>query len=156
MSNSDFLQSKWAPLRRGAIVIGLSVAMSLTVLLVLSMHFGSVNAGVAYLRGEPCIVNPTSVSLGPRTAGSVVDVPFQITNLTTKSGNVSGASSSCECVATRDLPKSLPAGRSTVVTVHLKVPQQDGSFEQSIVFYADLGRQVPLLATIAGKSQTSE
>jgi len=68
------------------------------------LRFGSISAGLAYLRGYRVFAERDTVWAGEVAAGTEATVAFQLRNLASSPVRVLGAKSDCACLALDDLP----------------------------------------------------
>lgn len=81
--------------------------------------FGSLDAALANLRGE-WLGATEYVDFGTILPGEIVERRVKITNYSARPIRLIGGTSDCSCVTTNDLPVTIPANNSTIVTLGLK------------------------------------
>jgi uncharacterized membrane protein YphA (DoxX/SURF4 family) len=138
------------PTDRFARVGLLTTALVAVVVGGLSVRTGSVEGGLARLRGEQVSVVPGTVDLGRVAGGQVVTVPVRLANRTGGPLRVVGGTSDCSCITTDDLPVELPPGGSQSVSIHLKLPAADGAFARTAWFWTD-GDQRQVTFAVVGR-----
>jgi hypothetical protein len=88
-------------------------------------RFGSVDAALARLKGEPLDVTPPVLDFGVGKSGEQLTAIVTVRNWTTEPVRLIGGTSDCVCVTTLDLPMSIEPGGTAHVTVVLRVPKSD-------------------------------
>jgi hypothetical protein len=117
-----------------ALVVAALVAVAL-------WWFPSLEASVAWLRGEPLLVTPGVVDLGPGKAGESRTAEVTVANLTDRPVRLIGGTSDCACTMLGDLPLTIPAGEWRAVPVTVKYPIEGrGAFTRSLSLRTDCDR----------------
>jgi hypothetical protein len=75
-------------------------------------RFGSIDAALARLRGEPLGVTPPVLDFGAGKPGDQLTVIVTIRNWTTEPVRLIGGTSDCVCISTLDLPMRIEPGES--------------------------------------------
>jgi hypothetical protein len=88
----------------------------------LALYYGSVDAALARLRGDPVSVSETFVDLGHGTAGQFLQGTIELRNFTDDPIRVIGGTSDCQCAIIRDLPLTLEPNRATHVSIVMRIP----------------------------------
>jgi hypothetical protein len=107
----------------GAVVIILGVLASIA-----WYGFGSIDEGIAHLRGEGISAYPRLVDFGSSQPGQMHEKQVTLKNWTVQSIRIVGATDNCSCVATHDLPLSIPAGEARKIKLTLRAPHSPGAF----------------------------
>jgi len=94
-------------------------------------------AALARLRGETLAVIPAVTQLGEGTAGESRTFQVQLRNNSDKPIRVVGGTTSCACIATQDLPTTIPAGGTESISVKIKFSGSAGKFAHRFVLYSD-------------------
>lgn len=104
-----------------------------------TMWYGSFDAMLARLNGYPLLVDAAVRSLGDLSADVPSTVSFRVTNITGDRLTISGAHTTCGCMAATNLPLTLAAGEAADVefTVFARKANIGQKYEQSAVFYVD-------------------
>ncbi|MEO2088913.1 MAG: DUF1573 domain-containing protein [Gemmataceae bacterium] len=87
-----------------------------------TLAFGSLDAAIAKLRGEPLGVSPAVLDFGTGKPGESLSTSVTVRNFTTDPVRLIGGTSDCSCLVTQDLPVTIPPGESVSIAVKLKVP----------------------------------
>ena len=106
---------------------------------------------LARLRGEELIVSGGDADAGTAPQGETRDVPVTIENVTSADLHLIGGTASCACVATGDLPLTVPAGGQVTAHVTIKFTGQAGQFKHTFLWYTDSHAQPRLSGSIAGR-----
>ncbi|ADV61050.1 hypothetical protein Isop_0455 [Isosphaera pallida ATCC 43644] len=121
--------------------------------------FGSIGVASAYLAGARLIPDTHSKSFGTIDRGTDGIVVFHLTNWKTQPITIVGAQSVCTCVATGDLPMTIPPGETRPLNVKLKTTLEDeGPVSQEILLFTDdrkhrtVGLRVSGVVRSAGRS----
>jgi len=85
--------------------------------------YGSPRAALARLRGDLLSVSPQYLDLGTGSEGQVLASAVEITNWTDRPVRLIGGTSDCSCVATKDLPHTVPPGAAKLVTIEVTAPK---------------------------------
>jgi hypothetical protein len=113
------------------------------------VHFGSLRVAFAYLRGERLISSSRLIECGALQPGAERDLEFSICNFTAASIKLLGATPTCGCIITDQVPASIAPGERKQMHLHLRAPvgATDREFWQEVVYYTDYAdKQVVTLA----------
>ena len=102
-------------------LIGVAIVLA-TLAGVGTLAFGSLDAAIAKLRGEPLGVTPAVLDFGQGKPGELLTTSVTVRNFTTDPVRLIGGTSDCSCLVTQDLPVTIPPGESVNIAVRLKVP----------------------------------
>lgn len=102
-------------------LIGVAIVLA-TLAGVGTLAFGSLDAAIAKLRGEPLSVSPALLDFGHGKPGESLTTSVTVRNYTTDPVRLIGGTSDCSCLVTQDLPVTIPPGESVSIAVRLKVP----------------------------------
>ena len=91
---------------------------------------GSVQAALAELRGDVLRVEPTLADLGTHPAKSSQQVKITLHNRSGQPIRIVGGTTDCSCVATVDLPVTIPAGERVEITLKVRFGGQPGRFQR--------------------------
>lgn len=103
------------------------------------------------LRGERITVEPLVTDMGSDTGGQIRSFAVLIHNYTDHTITITGGTTTCACIATDDLPVSIPPGGSATVTVVARFKGTPGLFQQEFSFYTDDKDQDRVLAQFRGQ-----
>lgn len=126
----------------GAILVAM-FAMSLFL-------FGSLETAMARLRGQTLSIS-TPLDFGNGTAGEVLIARATVRNWTSSPLRLIGGTSDCSCLATEDLPITIPAQGEVEIRVSLRIPSDaPGQLTRVVNFVTDCPKHPRLrLAAIA-------
>ena len=99
--------------------------------------FGDVRVGWAHLRGDALIVSPASIDLGRIPPAERQDFKISVKNIASRPIKIVGASSTCTCIASDGLPKTIEAGQSLTLDVRVVAPRHKPEFSQVLTYYTD-------------------
>lgn len=107
---------------------------------------------LARLRGDHISVEPPVSDMGSDVAGQTRRFTVRLHNHTDHTIRIVGGTTSCACIATDDLPVSLPPVSSVLVTVSARFKGTPGLFQQQFVFiYTDGKEQGRIVARFEGR-----
>jgi hypothetical protein len=112
-----------------AILGGYAVLLGVLAL-VSVVHFGSMDAAIAALRGERLSLDPAMVDMGQGVPGEERDASVELTNRTDKPIRLIGGTADCSCTVLGDLPVTIPSGESRSITVTMRLPKSAGIFNR--------------------------
>ncbi len=127
-----------------------------------SVHFGSIRAALDYVRGARVIVDANTQTFGSAHAGSVVFVPFKISNLSGRELTLLGAHSSCSCLIADGFPMTLADTRTQVFRVQVRTKSREGPFAETLFLFTDdksrprLALNVTGTVTAANEAESSQ
>ena len=101
-------------------------------------------AALARLRGETLAVIPAVTQLGEGTAGESRTFQVQLRNYSDKPIKVVGGTTSCACIATQDLPITIPAGGAESINVKITFSGSPGKFAHRYVLYSDIDERMTI------------
>lgn len=107
-------------------------------------RFGTASAAAAFLRGEPFLLEPRTVALGPIPAGEQRALTLRASNLTARTINVYGPVGFCSragCLSCLDrLPLEIAPRSTREVTFKATAPEASGSsMRLETALYTSLG-----------------
>jgi hypothetical protein len=106
---------------------------------------------LARLRGESVTVDPRVSDVGEAAAGEQRTFTIQLTNRTAKPIRVVGGTTSCACIATKDLPITLPPAESQEISVQIRFTGSAGRFSHRFTLNTDDDVQPLVIARFAGR-----
>jgi len=108
---------------------------------------------LARLRGESIGVEPTVSDVGSAIAGTHRDFAIELINHTDHSVRIVGGTTTCGCIATRDLPVELPPHEARSITVQMTFRGSPGRFLHRFILYSEDEQQrlVTVTARFAGR-----
>lgn len=101
-------------------------------------------ATLACLRGETLAVIPAVTQLGEGKAGEQRTFQVQLRNYSDKPIKVVGGTTSCACIATQDLPVTIPAGGIKAISVKINFSGTPGIFTHRFTLYSDSAERVTI------------
>lgn len=105
----------------------------------------------ARLRGEAVVLPAGDADAGTASQGEARVVSVTVENLTAGPVRLIGGTTSCACVATADLPVTLPPGGRTEVRVGVRFTGEPGAFLHTFEWYTDAPGQPRVGGRIAGR-----
>lgn len=88
--------------------------------------YGSPEAALAAMRGEGLSIRPSVVDVGTGAPGQLLSATVELVNRTDHAIRVYGGTSDCSCIATDDLPLTIPPGQAHSIGVKIKLPAAAG------------------------------
>jgi len=123
---------------------GFSALLALIVVIGISV-FGSSEAAIARLRGESLGVTPGVLDFGSGKPGEKLTAKVTVRNWTDSPVRIIGGSSDCTCIATNDLPITIPPRDEQAVSVRLTIPNStSGSVSKQVALMTDHPRRATL------------
>jgi hypothetical protein len=139
---------------RETFMIGGGVGAILAVCLGSILLAGGSHPGdfLARVRGDRVSVEPPMTDMGSGVAGQKCRFTVRLHNHSDHTITIDGGTTNCSCIATDDLPVSIPPGGSVPVTVSTGFKGTPGLFQQEFQFYyADGEEQGRVLARFEGR-----
>ena len=121
-------------------------------------RYGSVSASLAYLRGERLLVDKPYQAIGGVHPGGQVVVRYAVTNESEHSVNLIGMTCSCTCTIVENLPKTLGASETKIVSARVNLAEGKTDVSGAIRLYTDdpHSPEIPLAFSVrAAKSNRS-
>ncbi len=106
---------------------------------------------LARLRGEAITVEPPVSDVGEAVAGEERAFTIRLTNHTDRPVRITGGTTGCWCIATDDLPTTVPEGGSRPIAVRMTFNGGAGHFRHGFVLYTDDAKQPTVTAWFAGR-----
>ena len=123
---------------RFARVAALSVVLFNGVIVASGVQAGSVADGLTWLRGTQLSIDGAPVDVGSQAGGQTVVRVVSVRNHLSRPVRVVGGTSDCSCVATDDLPVTIPAGEAASIRVALRLPpDKPGQFARRVWLWSD-------------------
>lgn len=117
-----------------------------------SIGFGSLDAALAYLRGERISVRPRLLDMGRGQGGEAREATIEVRNWTGRPVRLIGGTSDCWCIVTEDLPLTIPAREGRSITVKLFFPAAaSGIFNRKALLLTDDNHSPRLLLRLTGR-----
>ncbi|MFT3881507.1 MAG: DUF1573 domain-containing protein [Gemmatales bacterium] len=101
-------------------------------------------ATLARLRGETLSVQPAVTQVGEGSQGESRVFQVILQNYSEKPIRVVGGTTSCTCVATADLPLTIPAGENKTINVKINFSGSLGKFLHHFVLYSDANKRLTI------------
>jgi hypothetical protein len=108
-------------------------------------------AEIGRLRGELITVNPPITDLGPGAFGDKRTFTVRLVNRADHTVKFYGATASCDCVATDDLPTTLSPGESRPIAVRMVYNGGKGLFHHRYILFTDEESQRYVRGYFVGK-----
>lgn len=143
-------QARWIAWRPIAAVAGGMVALLAVACLILTFAGISPAQALARLRGDHVTVEPATVDGGTAPRGTLQKLTLHLQNNTDHPIRITGGTTDCSCVATDDLPLTIPAGEQRPLHVRVKFNGNPGVFKRTYWLYTDDPQQPLVLAWITG------
>lgn len=110
-----------------------------------SLHFGSVEAAVAKLRGENLVLTPSYVDFGSGKPGETLEATATVTNYTDEPVRLIGGTTDCTCATVDEFPLTIPPGETASFRIRLKViGDKGGQLTRTVAVRTDFSTR-PLL-----------
>lgn len=110
------------------------------------LRYGSVQAGIAAAVGRPVTVVPETTDVGRVAPGGLAEGEIEVVNLTGEDVQVAFISMRCRCAGFRDLPLTIPPGKSGRIAFVLRAPPDPGHFKRDGVIRSSAGEARFVLA----------
>lgn len=131
---------------------GLGTALILSLLAGLAhVNFGSTQGALAYLRGERLSVSPRLLDMGQGQPGETREATVELWNWTDKPVRLIGGTSDCSCVATNNLPLTIPPGEGRTINVKMRLPNANGMFNRTAFLMTDDDQARTLMFRLTGQ-----
>lgn len=114
--NSEYPAAAFKLIASSGLIVALVASVAISI-------YGTPQAALARLRGEPIAIAPAILDMGSGQGGSVLCSRVELTNWSPQPVRVFGGTSDCSCITNSDLPITIPPGESRWVTVELHVPR---------------------------------
>jgi hypothetical protein len=131
------------------LVGGAGVLSGLTLGIVILL-FGSVEVGLARLRGEVVSVQLPLLDLGVLRQDEIRETSVTLMNWMDSPVLIYGATSNCDCLVTEALPVTIEPRAAGTVMVKLRAPPEPGTFFKQVTLYTDAPRARTIPARITG------
>jgi hypothetical protein len=115
------------------------------------MAFDYPAEALARLRGESITVEPNVSHIGDGVAGEQRAFNLQLKNNTARPIRVVGGTTSCSCMATSDLPITVPPGEARPIEVRMTFGGGTGRFQHRFILYTDDEKQWVVVARFTGR-----
>jgi len=130
----------------------LGAAAILTVICgVFFLLFDNPTAALAWLRGEAVTVEPYVTDVGEGVAGEWRTFTIRVRNHGNRTVRIFGGTTSCACIATKDLPVDIPPYESRSIRVEMGFRGLPGRFVHDFVLLTDSPGQFTVRARYAGR-----
>lgn len=128
-----------------------AAAGAVFVLLIMGGTSSTASRYFARLRGEALILEVEDVDAGAALSGEIRSVDVSVENISDRDARLVGGTADCSCVATTDLPVTIPAGGRAVVRVDIRYVGSSGNFKHSFRWYTDVSTQPYLVGFVNGR-----
>lgn len=147
MERVGFSRWRWDAITIASGVVAI-LGVGLGGILLAGVHPGDF---LARARGELVSVDPPVTDMGTDVAGQAHRFTVRLQNHSDRPIKIVGGTASCSCLATGDLPISIPPGESAPITVTGSFKGTTGLFQNEFYFYTDEERQHRVLARFKGR-----
>ncbi len=106
---------------------------------------------LARLRGEVISIEPAVSQVGEGVAGEQRTFPISLTNHGDRVVQIIGGTTTCSCIATGDLPITVPPGESRPIEVQVTFRGTSGRFQHNFILYTDDEKSPVVTARFAGR-----
>lgn len=121
------------------------------VLLIVGSTSPAANRQFARLRGEALILEVGDADAGAAQPGESRWVEGAVENISDRDARLIGGTADCACLATADLPVTIPAGGRAVVRVDIRYVGSPGNFKHSFRWHTDVPTQPQLGVFVSGR-----
>jgi hypothetical protein len=119
-------------------LVGCTLGVAGLILVSCILAFGDIETALAKLRGLPFQTTPAILDFGSATAGTLQDRQLTVKNYKSVPLRLIGGTSDCSCLATQDLPISIPSQGQADVTIRLRFPAgTSGEMARLVELYTD-------------------
>ena len=119
------------PIARWIFRSGVAGVTITTVMLVGAMAaFGSLEGALAFTRGYSVYASPSTIDLGTKEPGEMVDFDLALANRGPRSFQVVGGTFDCNCSVVEDLPIEIQPNGSAFVKGKIQFPKSAGAFKR--------------------------
>jgi hypothetical protein len=115
------------------------------------LAFDNPYAALARLRGESITIEPVVSAVGDGEVGWQRKFPIRLRNHTDRPVRLYGGTTSCSCIATDDLPITLPGGGTETLEVQVRFAGSPGRFRHRFVLLSDDAVQPKIVAYFSGQ-----
>lgn len=122
---------------QGLCAAGIVITVIVSIMLVVTLRFGSVWTAVAYLAGERLLVSPGAEQLVIGRDGEMVSLIARVYNTSDKPVELAGASATCTCAVVSGLPLQIPENEARDVRIMVHLKRQTSGIRQRVVLFTD-------------------
>ncbi len=108
-------------------------------------------AALAWFRGEAVTVDPPVRDIGKGVRGEKQTFRVGLTNRTKQPIRVVGGTTTCACIATKDLPVALGPRETQTIEVTVQFAGSPGRFQRLFVLMTDAAKQPEVYARFSGE-----
>lgn len=101
----------------------------------------SLGVALARLRGESLVIDPPVSDVGEGVYGEQREFEIEVRNYSDRPVRILGGTADCDCVATRDLPVTVPPGGARKITITVTLVGAVGAGQQAFKLYTDQEEQ---------------
>ncbi len=117
---------------------------------------GSIEAVPEWLSGRRLVTSTPVVSLGELDAGDIVETQACVRNISGEPEQLSGAQTSCSCVATPEFPIDVPGHTEVIVDFKVLAPSRPGEFSESVRMFSKSDPSLDVVVTFSGVVRSDE
>ncbi len=147
-----FAQARWQTvvMRGLGSAVGV-VAIFAIILSAAALGFGSLDAGLARLRGDVISIQPAVLDVGHGQPSETVAASVEVINRTASPVRILGGTFDCSCGTTENLPLTLAPGEGRRVSVYMRLPAEPGFFNRKALLRTDCDDKRTILFGISGR-----
>lgn len=147
MERFGFSRWRWDAITIASGVVAI-LGVGLGGILLAGVHPGDF---LARARGELVSVDPPVTDMGTDVSGQAHRFTVRLQNHTDHTVKIVGGTANCSCLATGDLPISIPPGESAPITVTGSFKGTTGLFQNEFYLYTDDEKHHRVLARFKGR-----
>jgi hypothetical protein len=108
-------------------------------------YYGSMDGGLAALRGERVSLSSSYLEFGEGVVGQELKASISITNFADTPLRIVGGTSDCSCTATENLPLTIPPGGTESVPITMKIPNiKPGQMTRKVILRTEDARHAEI------------
>ena len=117
-----------------------------------ALSSGSSEVALAGFGGDEVAVRPGQIDFGTGHVGEQLPRTVTVHNLAAGPLTLLGGTADCSCVATADMPVTIPPGESRTVGLTLKLPATAGTFRREAYLWTDNPSHKTLVIELTGRA----
>lgn len=121
-----------------------------------TVWYGSVGVAVGRAWGKVVAAEPTIAAIGTGLPGERIDGTVQLVNYSERPVRIIGGVSDCSCVATRDLPATIPPRGRIDLRIAVNPGHAPGGWFKSVNFLTDDDRSPIVVVGLTGTVEVDE
>jgi hypothetical protein len=133
--------------------IALGLAISVAILLVVMVRFGSARKALAFVGGQRLYIESPSKIAREIPPGRTIVYKYKIFNLSEQVINIIASQSSCSCTMVGNIPQKLEPRQESTIEVQIEVPSWYGrSFQGNVDILTDDARRKTYRLSYSGST----